>query len=211
MSTPDRVRRTRRSNLRDEVAIAAVFVAIWTLLWGELSVANLVSGVLVALLLLVVFPVGHEVTAVRHRVRPLAAVRLVVFFLSDLVLSTLVTAVDVVRPRSRIQTGIVACPLRVQNDGLLTFLANVIAAAPGTMPIDVSVNPHVIYVHVLHNEDPERTRRLVSRLEELAVAVLGGPEALAAVREPRPEVSAHVVDPPTPPATADHAPGEPDR
>src|SRR3546814_16667465 len=54
------------------------------------------------------------------------------------------------------------------------------------MPIEVTYNPHVIYVHVLHNDDPERTRRLVARLESLSVAVLGGPEALAAVEHPLP-------------------------
>src|SRR3546814_16444607 len=61
------------------------------------------------------------------------------------------------------------------------------------MPIEVTYNPHVIYVHVLHNDDPERTRRLVARLESLSVAVLGGPEALAAVEHPLPW-------PPPPPA-----------
>src|SRR3546814_14837698 len=54
------------------------------------------------------------------------------------------------------------------------------------MPIEVTYNPHVIYVHVLHNDDPERTRRLVARLESPSVAVLGGPEALAAVEHPLP-------------------------
>src|SRR3546814_20240223 len=61
------------------------------------------------------------------------------------------------------------------------------------MPIEVTYNPHVIYVHVLHNDDPERTRRLVARLESLSVAVRGGPEALAAVEHPLPS-------PPPPPA-----------
>src|SRR3546814_15944844 len=109
-------------------------------------------------------------------------------------MSTLVTAADVVRPRSRVRTGIVACRLRVDNDGLVTFLANLIAVSPGTMPIEVTYNPHVIYVHVLHNDDPERTRRLVARLESLSVAVLGGPYALAAVERPLPW-------PPPPPET----------
>src|SRR3546814_10951777 len=103
------------------------------LLWGELILANVVSCVFGALLVLVAFPVDHDVKAVRHRFNPIAAVRLGAFFVSDLVMSTLVTAADVVRPRSRVRTGIVACPLRVDNDGLVTFLANLIAVSPGTM------------------------------------------------------------------------------
>src|SRR3546814_13501079 len=65
-----------RSNLRNDVAVAAVLVVVWTLLWGELSLANVVSGALVALLVLVAFPVDHDVKAVRHRFNPIAAVRL---------------------------------------------------------------------------------------------------------------------------------------
>src|SRR3546814_3739301 len=123
------------------------------------------SGALVSLRVLVASPVDQDGRAGRHRLNPIAAVRLGAFFVSDLVMSTLVTATDVVRPKSRVRTGIVACPLRVDNDGLVTFLANLIAVSPGTMPIEVTYNPHVIYVHALHNDDPERTRRLVARLE----------------------------------------------
>jgi len=186
MKTPDVVGRTRRTNLRDVVGVGAVLVVIWMLLWGEASAANMVSGALVATLLLVAFPIDHDVIAVRHRLRPFAAGRLVVFFLTDLLRSTLATAVDVVRPRSRVRTGIIACPLRVDNDGLVTFLANLIAVSPGTMPIEIGYRPHVIYVHSLRGVEPEEVRAFVARLEELAVMALGGPQAIGAVVEPAP-------------------------
>jgi len=186
MSAPDVVRRTRRSNLRDDVGVGVVLVIIWTLLWGVASPANIASGALVAALLLVAFPLDHDVIAVRHRLRPVATVRLAVFFLTDLFRSTLATAADVVRPRSRVRTGIVACPLRVDNDGLLTFLANLIAVSPGTMPIEVTYRPHVIYVHSLRGADPDEVRAFIARLEELLVRALGGPEAIRALAEPLP-------------------------
>src|SRR3546814_19429977 len=91
-------------------------------------------------------------------------------------MSTLVTAADVVRPRSRVRTGIVACPLRVDNDGLVTSLANLIAVSPGTMPIEVTYNQPVIYVHVLHNDDPERHSTLGARHESSSAAVPGRPD-----------------------------------
>lgn len=186
MSTPDAVERTRWSNLRNDFGVGASLVIVWTLLWGEMSVSNVLSGALVATALLVAFPVDHGVVAVAHRLRPVAAVRLGLFFAGDVVKSTLVAAVAVFRPRSRIRTGVVACPLRVDNDGLVTFLANLIAMSPGTMPIEVSYNPHVIYVHSLHAADPDQVRADVARLEELSVAALGGPEALRAVEHPAP-------------------------
>jgi multicomponent Na+:H+ antiporter subunit E len=185
-TTPDAIRRSRRSNRRDEAGVVAVLVAIWLLLWGEVSVANIASGVLVGVLLLVSFPADHDVVAVRHRFRPFAAASLVAFVVGDLVRSTVGTALEVLRTESTVRTGVIACPLRVQNDGLVTFLANVIALSPGTMPIEVAYRPHVIYVHSLHATDPEQVRMFVSKLEELAVRVIGGPEAVAAVQEPAP-------------------------
>ncbi len=185
-SIPDVVTRRRRSNLRDELGVVAVLVAIWLLLWGAISVANLLSGALVAGLLLVVFPIDHGVVAVRHRLRPVAVGRLVLFVVGDLLRSTAGTAIDVLRVHSKVRTGVIACPLRVDNDGLVTFLANVIALSPGTMPIEVTYRPHVLYVHSLHATDPDQTRAFVARLEELAVRAVGGPEALAAVAEPAP-------------------------
>ena len=197
MRTHDVVRRTKRSNIRDDLGIGAVLVIIWTLLWGRASPANFISGALVAALLLVAFPVGRDIVAVRHRLRPVAAARLAVFFLTDLLRSTLATAVDVVRPRSRVRTGIVACPLRVDNDGLVTFLANLIAVSPGTMPIEVAYRPHVIYVHSLRGVDPGEVRAFVARLEELSVMALGGPEAIGAVAEPAPWPPAPAELPPS--------------
>lgn len=183
MSGPDVIARTRRSDLARHTGVTVVLIAIWTLLWGRLSVANVASGALVAALLLVVFPMGNDVALVRHRVRPVAVVRLAAFFFADLLRSTLATAVDVMSPSTRIQTGIVACPLRVKNDGLVTFLANLIAVSPGTMPIEVTFDPHVIYVHSLRAVDPDAVREFVARLEQLSVMALGGPEAVAAVSE----------------------------
>lgn len=163
------------------VGIALSLVVVWLLLWGDVSVANVLSGVAVAAGLLVVFPL-EAVPGVDHRLRPLAVTHLFAFFAFELVVSTLQVAWYVVRGPSRVRTGIIACPLRVQEPGLATFLANLLALSPGTMPIDVRMDPAIIYVHVLRVDSPAGVRARVAHLEELAVAALGSPAALARVR-----------------------------
>ena len=165
---------------RDLVPAAFLTIA-WVLFWGELSAGNIVTGFVAATLLLVVFPLGHDVEVVRHRFRPLPAVRLAAFVMWELVSSNLAMVRDVLGGPSRERPGVVACPLRVAAPGLVTFLTNVIAISPGTMPIDVGQSPPVLYVHVLRLRDPEEIRTMVSRLEALAVAALGDDEALRAV------------------------------
>jgi multicomponent Na+:H+ antiporter subunit E len=168
-------------NRHETAATVAALVAVWVLLWGELSVGNVVSGVAVAAALLVAFPL-EPLPHVDHQIRPLALARLLVLFAVELVLSTLTVARDVLAGPSRVRSGIVACPLRVDAPGLITLLANLLALSPGSMPIHVERDPPVIYLHVLRLRDPDEVRRRVARLEGLAVAAAGSPAALAAVR-----------------------------
>lgn len=160
----------------------AVLVATWVLAWGDLSVANVLSGAVVAAVLLAVFPVGRLPDRRGHTVRLLPLVPLVATFVLDVVVSHLAMARDVIVGQSRITTGVIACPLRVDSDGLATFLVNLITLTPGIMPIDVTYGPHVIYVHVLHARDKERILAAVRRYETLAVRAFGSPEEVEACR-----------------------------
>ncbi len=163
--------------MRRRVGIGAWLVVLWLLLWGDVSVANLVSGVVVAAVLLVVFPAAPS--GGRHVARPLALAHLAAYFAYKLVTSTLLVAREVVSPRSRIRTGIVACPLRVDTDGLVTVVVNLIALSPGTMPVDVHDDPPTLYVHVLLLHDVQQVRDQVARLEELVVRAFGSARAVA--------------------------------
>jgi multicomponent Na+:H+ antiporter subunit E len=169
-------------------------VVVWVLLWGELSAANVLSGAALAVALLVVFPLD-EVVHVDHRVHPLGIVRLVVYFVVELVVSTTSVARDVLIGPSRVRTGIVACPLRVDAEGLITLLANMIALSPGTLPIHVGRDPLVLYLHILRLDHPDAVRQRVSRLEALAVGALGSAEMIAACAVPPPPIP----DPPETP------------
>lgn len=165
-----------------DVGLAGALVVVWTLAWGELSLANVAAGLALAVVLLAVFPISHDIEHVDHRVRPVAMVRLFGSIVWLLLVSNVQMVRDVLGGPSRERTGVVACPLRVDAPGLLTFLANVLALTPGTLPIEVRRGPPVIFLHVLRLEDPEAVRRQVTRLEELAVAALGSPAALEACR-----------------------------
>jgi multicomponent Na+:H+ antiporter subunit E len=170
---------------RDLVSVAPL-TAAWVLLWGDIRLGNVLTGVGASTLLLLVFPIGHDVEAVRHRIRPIGVVRLAVAFAWELVSSSLVMVREVLGGSSRERPGIVACPLRVDAPGLVTFLTNVFAMSPGTMPIEVSHAPPVIYLHVLRLDDPELVRARVTRFETIAVRALGDDDALAAVTVPPP-------------------------
>jgi multicomponent Na+:H+ antiporter subunit E len=147
-----------------------LLTGIWLALWSDLSVANVLSGVLVAVAIVVVFDGGRPGRVV---VRPLAAARLLVFFVLRLVVASLVVARTVVAPRDRIHTGVVVVPLRGGSDALATLVADCISLTPGTLTLEVRPEPLTLYVHTLDVRDVDQVRRDVRTLEVLAVRAFG--------------------------------------
>lgn len=165
--------------------LALWLVVAWVAMWGRLSVANVASGVLVALGLLALLPpVGSR----PHYVfRPVAIVRFVAYFLRQLVVANAALTREILTPRDRIRTGVIAVPMEEGiSDGLLVFLANITALTPGTMPIEVVRDPPMFYVHVLHLHDVEAVRYEVRRMEHLAIRAFGSKAAVAALDRPEP-------------------------
>lgn len=160
------------------LSVVAVLAAVWVALWEQLTPANVVSGILVALAVTVLFPIGHQPGS-SARVRPLAALRLLGYFLWKLTEANAVVAWEVLTPTNRVNEGIVAIPVRGVSGGITTIVANVISLTPGTLTIDVDDDPCVLYVHVLHLGDPEEVRREVLHLEALVIRAVGPADAVA--------------------------------
>lgn len=163
------------------LAMAAWLVIVWVALWGDLSVANVVSGAAVAAALLIVFPLAGRAGARQH-VRPLAVLRLAGHLVRKLLESNLTITRTVLSRRDRVRTGVIAVPMVCDSDGLLTMVANLTALSPGLMVIEIERDPTVCYVHVLQLDDVEAARAEVRTLERLVIEAFGPPAAMAAVR-----------------------------
>lgn len=143
---------------------------VWVALWGNFSAANLIAGLAVGVVALLTVP-SRPPTRERGRmtVRPVATLRFLLFFLWALVHASAIVAWEVITPANRIHEGIVALPLRTQSYGVATLIANAISLTPGTLTIEVSRSPLVLYVHVLHLRQVDQVRRELRRLETLAL------------------------------------------
>lgn len=165
--------------------LAAWLVVLWVALWGDLSWANVLSGIAVAAGVMSFTRMRlRDVDLQEHhllRFRPLGALWFVGFVLLSLLRSNLVLAWEIVTPRSGIRTGIIAVPLRTSSEVIMTIVGNVVTLTTGTMTLatatataDDSADTHqVLYVHVLHLRDPAAVRRSVHRLERFAVCAFG--------------------------------------
>jgi multicomponent Na+:H+ antiporter subunit E len=81
-----------------------------------------------------------------------------VFFLKELVLSSVRVAIDVIRPQLTMRPAVISVPLDVTSDAEITLLANLISLTPGTLSVDVSDDRSCLYVHAMYGDDAEALR-----------------------------------------------------
>jgi len=130
---------------------------VWALLMGSVDQANLVVGFVIGYAILwIVRPVLGDSGYFRRG--PLA-LRFLVYFIKEMLISNLVVAREVLSPHPRRRPGVVAVPLDVRTDNEIAFLANVVTLTPGTLSLDVSEDRSTLYVHTMFLESPEALRR----------------------------------------------------
>jgi multicomponent Na+:H+ antiporter subunit E len=151
------------------------------MLWDEITLANFLGGLVVAALLLVVFPLPLVPANRRLVVRPWALCRLAGAVLSELLVSNVYMSQEIVTPNRQLVSGVVRCPMRTDSPKILSTVANILALAPGTMAVDATNRPPVLFVHMLAHGDLGDLRRKVSRFERLVVEAIGSVEDRQAV------------------------------
>lgn len=149
-----------------------LLVALWLLAWGEVTVANVLSGTAVAAVLLVVFP--PDPPTERHlRVSFVGVARLVGYVVAQLVSSNVVMVHEVLRPRSAATPGVLAHHLQTPSEVVVTVITSIISLSPGTMTVDVDRDASTIYVHFLFLDDVDQARAQLDRLEQVVTAAIG--------------------------------------
>ena len=168
--------------LRHQIPLLVWLVLVWILLWGSWSWADLISGVLVALLVTVLLPLPAVTGGLR--VRPWPLVSFVGHFLADLVVSGAQVAWQTLRPGGHGQSAIVRVQLRVDSDLLLTVVAEVLSLVPGSLVLDLDREERTIALHLLHVRgrwDVDRQKAGVLAMEDRVVRAFGTADDIAAL------------------------------
>ena len=103
--------------------------------------------------------------------RTVRALRLGAFFGWELLIANFRVAADVLRGH-RIEPAVVAIPLDITSDGEILLLSMLINITPGSVTIDLSDDRRTLYVHVMHMNNPEETRREIKEGFERRVRLL---------------------------------------
>jgi multicomponent Na+:H+ antiporter subunit E len=148
-----------------------VLALVWMLLTGGFTLGNLLIG----------FAVGYGglvlarpfVGSGRYVRSVQGSTKLVVVFLSELVLANILLARDILRPVPPFRPGFLAFDVRDLTPVQTVLLANMISLTPGTLTVDTDDLGETLYVHGLYADDPERFRRGLRSFSDLIRAASG--------------------------------------
>ncbi len=129
-----------------------ILALIWTAVTATFSFGNLLIGLLLGYLVLVA--VGPAIDQSNYTRRVWKGITLILFFLKELVMSSIRVAMDVMRPGAfRMQSGVVDISLDVTSDLEITLLANMISLTPGTLSIEVSDDRKELFIHAMYIDE----------------------------------------------------------
>lgn len=135
-----------------------LLAVIWAALWGSFTLVQLLVGFHLGFLILwLLQPLlgGPD----SYYLRSFRAVRLVLFFLYDLILSSFRVAYDVLTPTDYSNPAILRMPLDVESDIEILLVTNLISLTPGTLSLDVTPDRKTLIVHAMFADDPDEVIR----------------------------------------------------
>ena len=154
-------------------------VAVWMILWRDVSVGTLVGGAAVATLVELI----RRSYAADSPVRLSGLAQFLIRYSGMVVASNLRVAWEVITPANeRIREAIVAVPLQVGSLNAALLVANAVSFTPGTLAVELTEDPLTLYVHVLHFETVAEVEASVRSMERSAGRVFPSAEGNAARR-----------------------------
>lgn len=127
---------------------------IWAALWGSPTLLMLGSGYVLGFLTLWFSAPVFGLTD-SYFLRSWRIMRLILFFIYELVMSSLRVAWDVMTPGDSSTPAILEMPLDVSSDIEILLVTNLISLTPGTLSLDVSDDRKTLTFHAMYADDPQ--------------------------------------------------------
>ncbi|WP_336087831.1 Na+/H+ antiporter subunit E [Nocardia sp. SSK8] len=170
------------------VGILVWLTIVWVALWGDLSIANVVAGLVVAVV--VVFALPLPLIPVAGWFHPVPFLKLVVVSVYYALESSLQVAWFGIRPAGPPVSGVLRVHLAFRSDLVLVMCTDLLNLIPGTMVLELDRPRCVVYVHVLDvgsEAAVEKFYRITRRLEGLMIDTFERPRRRRRL-DPAPEV-----------------------
>lgn len=153
------------------LATVAVLCLAWCVLWQQVSIANVASGLLVA----VVATHPRLGTPGVGGVRLVPLVKLTWLVLTDLARSTVDVAYEVLTPTDYTDEIVIDVPVDPSSRSHFFLLTSAITLTPGTAVVEADHARSTLRLHLLHRDKQDEIVAHVHQLARLAHAALPVP------------------------------------
>lgn len=144
----------------------AWLTAMWCLMYGEFSWANLLGGMAIGLFIVLAFPLPAMPIAPLH-IRWGALLGLMWFFLADLVESSIRVSWLAVRRAEQPPSAIVKVPMRVQEDFVFSLAVSLLNLTPGGSVMELDIADRMLTMHILDARSTGELQRSLDGIAEL--------------------------------------------
>jgi multicomponent Na+:H+ antiporter subunit E len=93
---------------------------------------------------------------IKFFVRIFRLILFILYYLKELVLSSLFVAYDILTPKDLMRPGIVEVPVDLKSETAIIALANLISMTPGSLTVDMTQDKKKIYIHAMYLYDKEK-------------------------------------------------------
>lgn len=175
----------QRISARSQLVLLGGLVVLWCLVWGQVTVLTVLTGVILAIVISLLFYLPAIDLSGRVNIWYLVVffVRLIV----DIARASIDVAWLVINPRYKPSSAVIAIPLDTRSDLIMTFTAEAISLVPGSIVVDVDRQESVLYVHVINvrtDKDLDEFRDEVFATEKRLVMAVGSTDDVWRVRQP---------------------------
>ena len=155
------------------------------MVWGQYTVLSVVSGVVVAVVVSLLFYL--PAIDLSGRINPWYVVVYFTRLIIDIVRASIGVAWLVANPRYNPSSAILAIPLDTRSDLITTFTAMSISLVPGSIVVDQDRARSVLYVHIINvstEADLDKFRSEVFATEKRLVMAIGSRDDVWRVHQP---------------------------
>ena len=156
--------------------LVVMLTVLWVALWYDINAFNIISGLVIAVLLQLAFPLPP--LRIDGHLRPARLIAFGFIFTWNCFVASLSVAYHVLRIKQVPRNAVIEVDLRSESDFILTLVAIVTSLIPGSVVVEARRSTHTLFIHSLGTRDEaavERERTRVLKTERQLIRAFGDP------------------------------------
>ena len=135
---------------------------VWVLLWGTVSWANIIAGIVLATAIGLILPLPR--VPVEGRIHPLSLLHLLLRLVLDFFVSSAQVAWVAIRPGKPPLGAVMRVRVAIKSDMVLTLAVDYLNLVPGTMVLEIDHRRRMLYVHVFDVRSDKKVRQFYRKV-----------------------------------------------